>query len=422
MSETIRSSRIGENYQKILHPSGLTILLYPMEGFSSAYAMMATNYGSVDETFKASQGDSFTTVPAGIAHFLEHKLFEGEDGDAFSRFAKTGASTNAFTSFDRTAYYFSCTDRFQESLEILLDFVTHPYFTPQTVEKEQGIIGQEIKMFDDDPDWRVYFNLLGALYHDNPVRIDIAGTVDSIAKIDADLLYRCYNVFYNLRNMALVVTGRFDPAVVLETADRILTPSPDLQLVRGVTQEAASIRADKVEIHLPVALPIFQIGFKGVAGTERENLWGKIADEVLLDIIAGDSSPLYRRLLEEGLVNQTFDGEAMANRDYAITGFSGESRDPDRVREEIVAEIRRLGQDGIDSAAFERVKKAVYGRYVGMYGRVDALAGLLVTTQFAGVDAYEVLEMLASLTLEQASARLTQSFNTELCALSVVRP
>ena len=421
MKETIGSRRIGEQYQKILHPSGLTILLYPMEGFQSAYALFATNYGSVDETFKTEGDADFVTVPAGIAHFLEHKLFESEDGDAFARYAKTGANANAYTSFDKTAYLFSCTDHFKESIEILLDFVTHPYFTPQTVEKEQGIIGQEIRMYEDNPDWRVYFNLLGALYHVNPVRTDIAGTVESIAKIDADLLYRCYHTFYNLHNMTLAVAGNFDPEVVLEAADRILKAAPKQELTRKVAEEPGDVRTSLVEQKLPVALPLFQIGFKGKAGTEKENLWGKIADEVLLDIIAGDSTPLYRRLLEAELINQSFEGEAMASRDYALTLFSGESRDPKRVRDEIATEILRLRSEGIDLEMFDRVKKAVYGRYMGMYGRADALAGLLVTAQFADVDAYEILEMLASLTLEQLNRRLPVSFDVERCALSIVR-
>ncbi|MGI6404141.1 MAG: EF-P 5-aminopentanol modification-associated protein YfmH [Oscillospiraceae bacterium] len=422
MKEIIRSQRLGEQYQKILHSSGLTILLYPMEGFQSAYALFATNYGSVDETFKTDQDADFITVPAGIAHFLEHKLFESEDGDAFARYAKTGASANAYTSFDKTAYLFSCTDNFKESIEILLDFVTHPYFTPQTVEKEQGIIGQEIRMYDDNPDWRVYFNLLGALYHVNPVRTDIAGTVDSIAQIDADLLYRCYHTFYNLHNMTLAVAGNFDPDVVLEAADRILKAAPKQELIRNIAEEPEEVRASLVEQTLPVALPLFQIGFKGKAGkTERETLWGKIADEVLLDIIAGDSTPLYRRLLEAELINQSFEGEAMASRDYALTLFSGESRDPKRVRDEIATEILRLRSEGIDPQLFDRVKKAVYGRYLGAYGRADALAGLLVAAQFAGVDAYEILEMLASLTLEQLTDRLPVSFDVNRCALSIVR-
>ncbi|WP_312640611.1 EF-P 5-aminopentanol modification-associated protein YfmH, partial [Hydrogenoanaerobacterium sp.] len=226
MNKTVISSeRLGENYVKIKHSSGLTMLLCPKPQFSSAYALFGAEIGSIDTTFKTSKDNDFVTVPAGIAHYLEHKLFESEDGDAFERYAKTGASANAYTSFDKTAYLFSCADNFKESIEILLDFVTHPYFTEETVRKEQGIIGQEIKMYDDNPDWRVLFNLLGALYVNNPVRVDIAGTVESIAEIDADLLYRCYNTFYNLNNMVLVVAGNFEIDTVLEAADRILKPA-----------------------------------------------------------------------------------------------------------------------------------------------------------------------------------------------------
>ena len=218
----IKSARLGQEMVKIKHPSGLTMLLCPMPGYSTAYATFTANVGSVDTGFK-TQGDvAVVDVPEGIAHFLEHKMFENEDGDAFAKYAKTGASANAYTSFDKTAYLFACTDRFEESLEILLDFVRRPYFTKESVQKEQGIIGQEIRMYDDDGEWRVQFNLLQALYHNHPVRIDIAGTVESIAEIDDQLLYRCYRTFYNLNNMVLCVAGNFDIDAVLRVADRVI--------------------------------------------------------------------------------------------------------------------------------------------------------------------------------------------------------
>ena len=421
-TKTISSPRLGESYQKIAHPSGLTILLYPMPEFASAYAIFATNYGSVDETFKTQADEDFVSVPAGIAHFLEHKLFENEEGDAFLRYAKTGANANAFTSFDKTAYLFSCTQNFQQSLDILLDFVSRPYFTPATVEKEQGIIGQEIKMYEDSPEWRVYFNLLGALYHSNPVRIDIAGTVESIAEIDAGLLHRCYNTFYNLHNMTLAVAGNFNPDDVLSAADRHLKSAPPVEIERKNPWEPWEIKDRVITQSLPVALPLFQIGFKGEPGAdEAANLWGKIADEVLIDIVAGDSTPLYRRLFDDGLINQTFEGEGMANRDYSLVFYSGESRDPEKVRDALLQEITRLTNEGIPPELFARVKKTVYSRYIGMYGKPDAVGGLLVTAQFAGCDAYQPLEMLANLTLEQLNERLRQSMNPQRCAISIVR-
>ena len=222
--EVIRSERTGEECVRIDHPSGLPILVWPKKGYQSAYAVFATRYGSIDTAFTTEQGP--VTVPAGIAHYLEHKLFENEDCDAFERYARTGASANAYTSFSQTAYLFTCTERVEESLEILLDFVQKPYFTPETVAKEQGIIGQEIRMCEDSPSRRVLFNLLRALYHEHPIKIDIAGTVESIAQITPELLYGCYNTFYNLRNMVLVVAGNVTAEQVLRVADRMLKPAP----------------------------------------------------------------------------------------------------------------------------------------------------------------------------------------------------
>lgn len=422
MSEIIKSTRLNEEYTKIKHPSGLTILLYPMQGFSSAYALFATKYGSVDTRFKTGSDADFADVPEGIAHFLEHKLFESEDGDAFSLYAKTGASANAYTSFDRTAYLFSCSENFKESIDVLLSFVTNPYFTDETVKKEQGIIGQEIKMYDDNPDWRVFFNLLGALYHKNPVRVDIAGTVDSIAKIDAELLYRCYNTFYNLNNMVLAVAGNFDPETVLEAADRILKKSEAVEIERGSFDEPETIRESRVEQNLPVAQPVFQVGFKGKSGTEAENIHGQVMDEVLLEIIAGEASGLYRRLYDEGLINQTFGCEPMSSRDYSLAMLAGESRDPDKVFEEIKKEVEKITASGIAEKDFSRAKKAVYGRYIGMYGRVDALAGLMIATYFADdIPAYSLLDMVAGLTRDELESRLHVAFDVNKAAISIVR-
>ena len=419
----IASRRLGEAYLRVDHPTGLTMLLCPMKGFSSAYAMFGTKLGSVDTTFKTDKDEDFVTVPEGIAHFLEHKLFESEEGDAFERYAKTGASANAYTSFDRTSYLFSCTDRFEESMEILLDFVTHPYFTQATVEKEQGIIGQEIRMYDDDPEWRVLFNLLGALYANHPVRIDIAGTVESIAQIDADLLYRSYRTFYNLHNMVLVVAGNFDPDQVVRLADKILKPAEPLSIQRRSPREDPQVNKRRVEQKLEVATPIFEIGFKGTPSGAAENLKRQVLDEILLEIIAGESSPLYRQLYDEGLINSTFEYEVMGGRDYLAPLCEGESRDPDQVFARLCAEVERLRREGIDPAAFQRCKRASYGRYIGMYGRVEAVAGLMMQTYFAGVeDMYQLVDWVADATLEELTQRLEEDFDPSRAALSVISP
>ena len=419
----IKSARLGQEMVKIKHPSGLTMLLCPMPGYSTAYATFTANVGSVDTGFKTQDDDAFVDVPEGIAHFLEHKMFENEDGDAFAKYAKTGASANAYTSFDKTAYLFACTDRFEESLEILLDFVRRPYFTKESVQKEQGIIGQEIRMYDDDGEWRVQFNLLQALYHNHPVRIDIAGTVESIAEIDDQLLYRCYRTFYNLNNMVLCVAGNFDIDAVLRVADRVIKPDEKpVEIERRHVDEPESICKPLVEQKFAVAAPLFQFGFKGCGGNPRENLKNQILDEILAEI-AGDASPLYRRMYDAGISHSTFGSEIMAGRDYMCAIFSGESREPERVADEIKAEVARMRREGVDKKMFELCRRATYGRYIGMYTRTASVAGLMSAVYFAGMDdMYALLDIVANATLDQMNERLQIAFNPEKSALSIVRP
>ena len=420
LTESVASRRLGEGYTRIEHPSGLTLMLCPMKGYSTAYALFATRCGSIDDSFSIGDGE-MVQVPNGIAHFLEHKLFESEEGDAFEQYAKTGASANAYTSFDRTAYLFGCTDRFRESLEILLNLVTTPYFTEQTVKKEQGIIGQEIRMYDDDPDWRVYFNLLGALYQEHPIRIDIAGTVESIAGISADLLYRCYNAFYNLNNMVLSIAGNFEIKDVVEACDKILKPAAPVRVSTREVQEPDEIRTRRVEQTLEVAAPLVQSGFEGRAMSSRENILAQVTGELVCDLIAGESTALYRELYDEGLINAVFDTEVMAGPNYLVNIFSGESRDPDAVFARLTDGVRALQERGILEEDFERARRAAYGRYVGIYGNVESMAGMMVLAKLADFGAYEPLDLLGELTLNDAQAFLRENFDTERCALSVVR-
>jgi len=415
------SSRIlNESYTRIEHPSGLTLMLCPMKGFSGAYALFATRYGSIDNAFAVGDGD-YQEVPAGIAHFLEHKLFESEEGDAFALYAKTGASANAYTSFDRTAYLFSCTDKFEQSIEILINLVTKPYFTAQTVAKEQGIIGQEIRMYDDDPEWRVYFNLLGALFHNHPIKIDIAGTVESISEITAETLYKCYNSFYNLNNMVLAVAGNFDIDTVVKACDKLLQPASDVKVRSKPVDEPDSVATRRVEQKFEVASPLFQIGFKGKPGSYKDNILAQVAGEIVCDIIVGESTGLYRELYEEGLINSVFGSEVMAGPNYLVNIFSGESKDPDAVFERIVSGIDALQQNGIKSEDFERARRAAFGRYIGIYSSVESMAGMMVLASLGDFGAYEPLGLLDNLTLNDIQAYLRENFDTERCALSVVR-
>ncbi len=420
--EIIKSETIGEQYYRYNHESGLTILLCPMQGYSSTYALFATRYGSIDTCFKTQHDDDFVTVPEGIAHFLEHKMFEDEDGDAFAKYAKTGASANAFTSFDRTAYEFLSSDNIYEALEILLRMVTTPYFTEQSVAKEQGIIGQEIEMYNDDPNWRVFFNLLRAMYVNHPLRIDIAGTAASIAQIDKDLLYRCYNTFYNLKNMVLAVSGNFEIERVLKVCDGVLKPAEEMFIERRQPEDPLTVAQDYIEQTFEVSIPLFQFGFKVPPYSDAERLKLSVANDILLEAVAGEASPLYSRLYEQGLINDSFSYEGMIERECVANVFSGESKNPQKVCDEIAKEIAAIQQSGIDTETFERAKKYYYGRLVFAYNNVESVASALITSYLYGRNGYDIVDALVNITKEDVNSVAHRNFNMQYKALSVVKP
>ena len=412
---------LGESYREIRHPSGLTIRVLHKDGYKGSYALFATKYGSIDTKIEQPDG-SFRTIPEGTAHFLEHKLFESEELDAFARFAKTGANANAFTSFDMTAYLFSGADRFSENLEILLDFVQSPYFTEQTVQKEQGIIGQEIRMYRDSADWEVEFNLLRALFHHHPVRIDIAGTEQTIAEITADLLYGCYRNFYNLHNMVLAVAGKATVEEVLAVADKVLKPAAGKPAVREFIPEPKAPAQSYIEERMPVKVPSFALGYKETIATPERTQKQALCAHVLLDAIAGRSSVLYERLLQEGLINTGFNHEYLYGFGYATCMFMGESADPARAAAEIRKAVAAARQTGIDRDSFERARRKLYGRIVMGFNDTDDVAHNLVESYFAGSDLFERARVCREMTLEDVNARLGEILDDETAALSVVLP
>ncbi len=420
--QTIKCDLLGEEYTVWKHETGLTILLYPMPGYASSCAMFGTRYGSIDRTFQSSLDDSYQTVPDGIAHYLEHKLFENEDGDAFSLFAQTGASANAYTSFERTAYFFSCTDHFEESLRILLSFVRSPYFTDETVAKEQGIIGQEIKMYDDNPGWQVLFQCLKGLYREHPVKIDVAGTVESIGQINKELLYRCYQSFYNLNNMVLAVAGGFDSEVVRRTVTELLSYEEPITIQREQVCEPLEVVQNRVEGFLPVSMPQFCIGYKMQPQDGLERLMAETECAALCELICGEGTELYRSFYETGLVSGGEIGtEVFAGRGYFSVLFEGESNDPDEVLSRLQQEIARLKQQGLSKEQVALVKKALYGRILRSFGTVDDVANSLLSAGLSNISVYAPLEMAQKLTLEGLTARL-ESFHPERVTLSVISP
>ncbi len=417
----IKNELLQDSYYEIDHTSGLKIFVYPKENYSSSYAIFGTKYGSIDTCFKLEGNSDYIEVPEGIAHFLEHKLFESEELDAFARYAKTGASANAYTSFDKTCYLFSCTDNFEESLEILLDFVSNPYFTPETVQKEQGIIGQEIKMCNDEPGWESLFSLLRAMYHSHPVKIDIAGTVDSISHITADLLYSCYETFYNPENMALAVAGNVSVEQVLRVADKLLKKKECKKIERKFRKEPAEVVEDTVVRNVSVAMPIFAIGYKEDIQTPCRTLKQSLESNILLDIIGGSTSTLYEDMLKDGLINTGFETEYFEGYGYSAHIFSGESTNYNEVRERINKEIERLKVEGIDRETFDRIKKKHYGNFIMSFNDIDALSNALIGAYFNGDGIYDQIKILESITLEDVERRLHEAFNTANSSMSIIK-
>ena len=419
MQKQVFESEIGESYVKAVHPSGLKIYILEKPQYNSAYAVFGTKYGSIDTCFSVN-GEK-TQVPEGIAHFLEHKLFESEDGDAFTKYAATGAYANAYTSFDRTCYLFSCSDRFYDNLGILLDFVQSPYFTAETVQKEQGIIGQEIRMYDDSPEWRVMFNMLLAMYKNHPVRIDIAGTVESIAEIDDKLLYRCYNTFYNPSNMFICIAGNVNSDKVLSQINGAVKTNSPIEIERIGCDEPDDVVDSYVEQKLEVAQPMFCFGCKESMDKPERTVKEKVCTSILLEIIAGDSSPLYKKLINEGLINDEFSFEYFTGHGYSAVIFEGESRDPKRVAEEIKAEVSRLKADGIDKKLFSAVRCGMYGEAVRSFNSVESIATQMVGCAMSDSGLFDELKYLKSVTPDDIYKRLSLLENDKT-VLSVITP
>lgn len=424
-SQIIQDKHLGEQYIRVEHPSGLTMLLYPMPGFSTTYAMFSTQYGSVDTCFQAKEGGEQIRVPEGIAHYLEHKMFDTKEGNALQELAANGASPNAFTSNAITGYYFESTEKFEENLRILLSFVSIPYFTKESVDKEQGIIGQEIGMIEDDPDWVVFMDLMQALYEKHPVRVSVAGSAESISHITAETLYACHKAFYDPSNMVLCVAGDVDPEKICQAAREILPERPGAPVARGDygAQEPAEVCQPMIQREMEVSVPLFQLGFKGEAAPEgegalRQQLLGELACEALL----GNSGPLYARLYREGLVNRNFSYGYESYPGCAFLCAGGESKDPEGVRAAVAAEAERIAREGIDPELWERLKKSSYGNRVRALNSFEHICISQAQSFFQGCDFLRFPEVYDSLTREDAQAMIARWVTPERTALSVVRP
>ena len=386
-------------------PSGLTVLVRPMPGYSGTHVIYATRFGSIDRDFRLNGRE--VHLPAGVAHFLEHKMFEDQDGDAFAKFAKTGANANAFTSFDRTCYLFTATQQLDESLDVLLGMVGHPYFTEQTIAKEQGIIGQEIKMYDDSADWRLITGLCECLYHSHPIRSDIAGSCESIAEITPGMLYDCCEAFYAPGNMVLAAAGNTTMEQVLAACARhgLLDPRPEERVQRLWADEPMTLAAAEKRIRMPVSKPCFGLGFKE-APLAPDDLRSEMLYDLVLCCICGGMSPLYRRLYDSGLTNPGFGGEVLRVDGCCCILFTGESDEPDTVKQLLLDEIEQVRRAGIDREVFTLCKNEKYGQLIENLENVEDSASQMADFALSGQTVAQQITTLAALTAEDADAAL----------------
>ena len=408
-------------YREVL-PNGLTIAVVPRPGFSKKLAYFVTDYGAIHTDFTLN-GQAIQ-APAGVAHYLEHKLFDMPDGDVMNKFAALGASPNAFTSYDLTAYYFSCTDNFAPCLRLLLEFVSTPYFTKESVAKEQGIIGQEIDMNEDNPDTRIFEDLMQAMYRNHPIRVPILGDRESIAQITPEILHLCHKAFYRPGNMLLCVIGDVDPEEVKTIAQAIL-PEEDTAQVSRIQQwtEEMTCPKEKTEVSMEIAMPMFQLGFKcepPAMGDEavRKEAIGDLAAEALF----GESSALYLRLYEEGLIDTSFGGGFETVDGMSMLTASGDSDDPETVKDAILQEAARLCKEGIPQADFLRMKRSAFGRRIRDLDSFSSVAFRICAYHFSGFDYFRFPEIYQAVETEDVLTFLQQVVTPQRCCLSVIYP
>ena len=414
--------RIGEEVIWVTLDNGLPVCIVPKKGFSRKYALFATRYGGMDMRFRLN--GQWLDTPAGIAHYLEHKMFDTEDGNALQELAMNGAEPNAFTSNAITCYYFDSTEKFYENLEILLSFVSVPYFTDESVEKEQGIIGQEIGMIEDNPEWQVYKQLMQSLYHTSPARTPVAGSVESIREITAQTLYDCHRAFYTPANMCLVVVGDVEPQQVLDIARRVL-PKDSGELIErdyGAEEPTEAARA-YAEERMEVSMPSFLVGFKCPPqhGGEEQHRFAAIG-ELACDVLMGESSPLYARLYSQGLINGSFGAafDILPGAAYAYAG--GDSKDPKAVAEAILAEAQRLVRGGVDEDYYKRIVNANFGAALRELNSFESIAVSMAEGRFQGYDPYRFPEIYDSITAADVLAFLRENVTRSHMALSVIAP
>ena len=426
--KTIKYAQIDEVLYYEKQENGLEVYILPKKEFNKTFSTFTTKYGSIDNWFHPFGKNEVKKVPDGIAHFLEHKLFEKEDGDVFQLFSKQGASANAFTSFTRTAYLFSSTSRFEENLTTLINFVQEPYFTEKSVEKEKGIIGQEINMYDDNPDWRLYFGTIANMYENHPVKIDIAGTVESIDQITKDLLYECYETFYHPSNMLLFIVGSVDPVQTMSLIrENQLSKSFDQasEIKRQFEQEPDSVYKKKEILPMNVQISKCLVGIKAAQlhQTGREMLKNELTINLLLDLLFGKSSLMYEELYSQGLIDGSFSFDYTQEKDFGFAMIGGDTENPDELADKIIAYLLKMKTgEGFSEDLLERTKKKKIGSFLRSLNSPEYIANSFTRYAFLETSLFDVVPVLESISLQDLKQVATDLISEERMTICQVVP
>ncbi len=419
------SALLCEKYDKYTHASGLEVYVFP-KNFSTTYALFGVKYGSINNSFL--KDGKTVTVPDGIAHFLEHKLFFNEDGsDSFERFSELGCDPNAYTSFNKTAYLFSCTDNLLPSLAELITFVTHPYFTPESVASELGIIGEEIRMYDDNPGDRCFYGMLEGMYRNHSIRRNICGSQSSIAEITADTLYDCYHAFYRPSNMALIVCGDVNAEDILSTVNENLPKTFARDAVAKINEnsgESPKAYHSCVEQSMQVSKPLFNIGFKDTDipknPLERQKKDAVMA--ILNEMLFSRAGELYSYLVEGKLISPSWSYGYTISETFAYNSIAGEASDPHLVLDKILEHIEKARSAGFCDEDFKRAKRVMYAEAVRLFDSVESIANTLFSFVCEDASIFEYADVLDSVTLDDVKEAFKNSFDKSTVTLSVINP
>lgn len=401
--------------------NGLTIMVIPKKETLKKYVIWGTNFGSIDNHFILKPKGEEVKIPDGVAHFLEHKLFEQENGtNSLDVLSSLGVDANAYTTNDHTAYLFEANSNFYEALDELMNYVQNPYFTDGNVEKEKGIIGQEINMYEDDPEWQVYMNAMKLMYKVNPINIDIAGSIESISKINKEILYKAYDNFYDLSNMLLVVCGDFEPEKILqEVKKRITKTSKQGEVQRIYEIEPEEIVEKAKTVNMEVSMPIYAIGFKDKPAEAKVKKC--IAVQILLYLLLGKSSEGYQTLYNNGDIIGQPSLDYEFSKQYSHVLISGGAKNPQKIVEMLKTQIEKFKKSGLNTKDFERVKKKIYGDYISEYNEVANIARMFLSDYFKGINSFDYLEQYSSVTKEYTEQILNEVFDENKMVVSIVK-